>query len=322
MSELNSERALVSIVRAWASRNGVRAESLGEGWVLRLTRARTVRYIHGYAFDLNTAATHNIACDKAATGDVLGAAGLPRVEHRLYLHPDLARYVRHPGNWKSMLAFFEACNRDVVVKDNTGTGGRGVHRARTEIELEVATLSLFGQGHSVAVSPFIEIEEETRLVMLEGRCEAAYSKVRPTVTGDAQRTVLELLAEQVALGGLTAEWSRFIANLDAESAAVLREKPAKGVRRLLNWRHNLGQGAAVRIEDATSDALQPRINLAKAAASALNLSFGSVDVVRVNGHDLVLEVNAGVMMEAFVGIPGGAALAQGIYERALAKMFA
>lgn len=322
MADLNAERALVAIVRRWADQHAVRVEMLGEGWILRLTRGETVRFIHGYAFDLNTAATHNIAGDKAATSDVLAAAGVPRVEHRLFLHPDLARYIAHPGNWRPMLAFFDACRRDVVVKDNTGTGGRGVHRARTEIELEAAALALFERGHSVALSPFIDIEKETRLVMLDGRCEAAYAKIRPAVTGDGTRTVLELLAEQVTARGLSAELSRFLATLDAESAAILREKPGLGEQRLLNWRHNLGQGAGVRLEDPASPALRPLVDLAARAAAALNLAFGSVDVVRVNGRDLVLEVNAGVMMEAFVGAPHGAALAQRIYEQALERMFA
>lgn len=321
MSELNHERVLAVLLRELAGERGISVESLGEGWILRLTRGQTVRYVHGYAFDLNTAATHAIACDKAATSEVLRAAGIARVEHRLFLHPDLAQFVKHPGNWRGMLEFFEACGRDVVVKDNTGTGGRDLHRARTLIELEAGCLALFERGQDVALSPFVEIEEETRLVMLEDRCEAAYSKVRPSVTGDGRRTVLELLAEQVSRGGLTAEWSRFLGSLDAESAAVLRERPGAGQVRLLNWRHNLGQGASVRMEDAGSETLRSRVELARRAGRALNLIFGSVDIIRVGGREMVLEVNSGVMMEAIGGTPDGRSLARRVYGRAIDLMF-
>ncbi|CAG0991714.1 hypothetical protein PHYC_02334 [Phycisphaerales bacterium] len=322
MGERNHERVLAVLLRELAGERGIAVESLGEGWILRLTRGGVVRYVHGYAFDLNTAATHAIACDKAATSEVLRAAGIARVEHRLFLHPDLAPFVKHPGNWRGMLEFFEACGRDAVVKDNTGTGGRDVHRARSALELEAGCLTLFERGHDVALSPFVEIEEETRLVMLEGRCEAAYSKVRPSVTGDGARTVLELLAERVTRGGMTAEWSRFLGSLGAEGAAVLRERPGAGVVRLLNWRHNLGQGASVLMEDAGSAGMRSRVELAKCAGAALNLVFGSVDVVRVGGREMVLEVNSGVMMEAIAGAPGGRDLARRVYGRAVELMFA
>jgi len=321
MAEVNNERVLVRVLRELAAEHGASVQSLGEGWIFRLTRGGVVRYVHGYSFDLNTAATSAIANDKAATSDVLHAAGVPRVEHRLFLHPDLARFVRHPGNWAGMLTFFGACGNDVVVKDNEGTGGFGVRRARTAIELEDAVLKQFALGNSAALSPFVEIQAETRYVMLGGACEAAYGKVRHSVLGDGRRTVLELLAEQVARDGLTAELSRVLANMDAETARVLRDTPGAGEARLLNWRHNLGLGASVHLHAPGDPALERGLTLARRAAAALNLVFGSVDVVRVNGQEVVLEVNAGVMMEALAGVPEGLALARRVYGRAFDLMF-
>jgi hypothetical protein len=326
MSDLNADRVLARVLRDLSRRYGVTLESLAQGWIVRLTRGPVVRYVHGYSFDLNTAATQAIACDKAATSDVLAAAGVPRVEHRLCLHPDKARFVPHPGNWRGMLDFFESHGRDVVVKDNTGTGGRGVLRARSAVQLEAAALELFRHGHDVALSPFVEIIEERRFVMLDGACEAAYTKVRPAVTGDGRRTVLELLAEQVRAGGLSAEMSRLLATLDAETAALLREVPGPGVTRLLNWRHNLGQGASVRLLRPEEACEGEAWACARRAGEALNLVFGSVDVVTVgdsgdSGRAMVLEVNSGVMMEALAASPGGPELAQRVYGRAFQRMF-
>jgi len=319
VSELNHERLLVREVERAASQRGIRVDHIAQGWILRLQRGQTVRHVHGYTFDLNPAATSAIACDKAATSAALAACGLPRVEHRLFLHPSMARFVAHAGNWDEMLRYFESCECDVVVKDNLGTGGRGVHRARSRVALEAAVLSLFERGQSVAMCPFVDIREETRFVVLQGECEAAYTKVRPTVTGDGRRTVLELLADQITRTGMTRECGRLLANLDADSASVLREVPASGEVRLLNWRHNLGQGATLSlIEPRPQD---PRALLAAAAATALNLRFGSVDIVTVGGKPMVLEVNSGVMMEALATTPGGGELAARVYDRAVGLMF-
>jgi hypothetical protein len=327
MTTPNAERALATIIRDAARDLGIAVESLGEGWVLRLTRGPVVRSIHGYSFDLNGAATHAIACDKSATSDVLDAAGVPRIEHRLFLHPDLARYVHHDGNWERMLRFFESAGRDVVVKDNTGTGGQGVYRARSPIELEAAVLTLFSRGRSAALSPFAQIADETRLIVLDGRCEVAYAKVRPQVVGDGRSTVLELLADRVRQAGVTPDISRYLASLDPEAAAVLAEVPRMGRARLLNWRHNLGQGAAVRLLDPADQALAPHRDLALRAARAMNLRFGSVDVASLSpgspgpAHQ-VLEVNSGVMMEALSGVPGGQHAAARVYRHALELLFA
>lgn len=322
MTHLNSQRVLCKIIRRLCEPRGIAVSDLGEGWILRLTRGEVVRHIHGYSFDINPAATHAIACDKAATSDVLAASGVARVPHRLFLHPEMAQYVRHPGNWAGMLYYFKECGHDVVVKDNAGTGGRDVYRARSPVALEEAVLGLFSRGHAVSLCPFVDVEQETRLVLLDGVAQVAYAKDRLGVVGDGRRTVLELVAARVASEGLTAELGRYLASLDAEAAALLREVPAPGAQRLLNWRHNLGQGASVRLLEHSSRELAAHVALAARAAAALNLRFGSVDVVSVAGELLVLEVNSGVMMEALAGVPGGGAIADGVYSRALDAMFA
>ncbi len=322
MSQLNTQRVLSRVVRRLCEPRGILVTDLGEGWILRLTRGPIVRHIHGYSFDINPAATHAIACDKAATSDVLAEASVPRVPHRLFLHPEMARYVRHPGNWAGMLQYFEACGHDVVVKDNAGTGGRDVYRARTPVALEEAVLRLFSAGHGVALCPFVEVGQETRLVLLDGHCQVAYAKDRLGVVGDGRRTVLELIAARVASEGVSAELGRYLSSLDAEAAALLREVPAPGEERLLNWRHNLGQGASVRLLDHQEPALGAHLALAGRAARALNLRFGSIDVVSVGGELLVLEVNSGVMMEALSGVAGGGEITDRIYSRALEAMFA
>jgi D-alanine-D-alanine ligase-like ATP-grasp enzyme len=319
MSQLNTDRAVVRILREAAQEAGVEVQSIGEGWILRFTRSGVTRFLHGYTLDLNTAATHAIACDKGATSDVLGAFGVACVEHRVFLHPKMAAYVVHRGNWEAMLAYARQCGFDVVVKDNQGTGGRGVYRARNEVQLEHAVYRLFAQTQAVAISPFYEAPVERRFIMLGGRCEAAYTKQRPSVVGDGKRTVLELLADRLVREGAGGPAARLIANLDEESSAGLGEVLPTGAARLLNWRHNLGQGAAVTLVEPSG----PGLELAQRAAAALNLACGSVDVIETPEGPRVLEVNAGLMMEFLAReVEGGEAIARRVYRRAFEMMFA
>jgi D-alanine-D-alanine ligase-like ATP-grasp enzyme len=321
MSQLNTERAVVRILREAARDLGASVQSIGEGWILRFSRGGVTRFLHGYTLDLNTAATHAIACDKGATSDVLGAAGVAHVEHRVFLHPKMAAYVAHRGNWEPMLAYARGHGFDVVVKDNQGTGGRGVYRARNEVQLEHAVYRLFDQTQAVALSPYYEAPVEHRFIMLGGRCEAAYTKLRPTVVGDGRRTVLELLAERMIREGGAGPIARLIASMDEEMSAGLGEVLPAGGTRLLNWRHNLGQGATVRVLEPDSREAAPGLDLAVRAAGALNLAYGSVDVVETARGPLVMEVNAGLMMEFLArSVEGGEALARRVYRRAFEMM--
>ncbi len=322
MAELNDERAVVRILREAAAEHGVEVQAIGEGWVLRLSRAGRTRFLHGYTLDLNTAATHAIACDKAGTSDVLAAAGVPHVEHRLFLHPKMAAFVVHRGNWDAMQAFAAAHGFDVVVKDNQGTGGRGVFRVRDAVQLEHAVYRLFEQTHAVAMSPYYTAAHEHRFVMLGGVCEVAYTKLRPMVVGDGKRTVLETLAERMTGEGRAGPIAKLIAHMDEEAAAGLGEILPAGASRLLNWRHNLGQGASVEVLDTGWGSAADLRKLAEDAARALNLRYGSVDVIETDAGPRVMEVNAGLMMEFLArSLEGGYEIARRVYRRAFEMMW-
>jgi glutathione synthase/RimK-type ligase-like ATP-grasp enzyme len=318
--DANTQRVMVRLVREAAERLGASVESLGEGWILRITKDGEPRHIHGYSFDLNPAATHQICCDKAATAEVLRAAGVACVEHRLVLHPDMARYVPHAGTWTALLASFERWGRDVVIKENEGTGGRGVVRCQRVIELERAVYAAFTRTMSLAVCPFVDVLHEHRFIMLRGECVLAYEKVRASIIGDGTRTAMELISAQHALEGPAL--AALLENLAEDERSALAGVPAAGERRLLNWRHNLGQGASARLLDMRALRNDRSWTLAHDAARALGLVFGSVDVIIDRaGERRVLEVNSGVMMEFLARtLPEGEALAKDVYGRAVAAM--
>ncbi len=266
-----TERNLVDVLKCYGARHGIAVELLAHDWIAVMSRGAQRHLVFGYDLGLNSASAAKIANDKGATYQVLTAAGLAAVEHRVFLHPRFLDFLPVDGNWPNLLAAFEAFNRDAVIKDNEGTGGMEVFRVRSQTELEQRAHQLMQIARSVALAPFLAIEAEQRFVMLEGDCVLAYAKERA----------------------------------DGE------------------WRHNLGLGARAQRLDPASAELAPALILARAAMAALTLRFASIDVVTVAGAPMVLEANAGVMLEA-ASRPelGGRELTERIYGRALDLIFA
>ena len=184
-------------------------------------------------------------------------------------------------------------------------------RVRSPAGLEQAAHRLFDICRGVVLSPFLEIDTETRFVFLDEDCVLAYRKERPGVIGDGHSMLAELVIRDVAAGLL----DPLAVDLDAIDR---RGVPKAGDRVAVQWKHNLGQGAqAVRFDPGAAQ-LSASLALARRAFDRLGLRFASIDLVRSAGRDLVLEANSGVMLEVMArGAANGELLADGIYHRAL-----
>jgi glutathione synthase/RimK-type ligase-like ATP-grasp enzyme len=307
----NAERLIVRSIRRFAATRGFEVALHGDGWIAEIACGERPHFVHGYDIGLNPASSQRVASDKAATFEILSAAGIPAVPHRLFMHPRFLGFMSAEGNWQAMLRTFDDFGRDVVVKDNEGTGGMEMARVRSLNELEEQTQRLFNTTRGIALSPFLELESESRFVFLDGDCVLAYGKARPSVTGDGTRDVAALVAEAIAAGRLDSR-SVELGALD------LQHVPEAGETVAVAWRHNLGHGArAVRLDPAGPEAAAPRA-LARRAFDRLGLRFASIDIVSAGGRDLVLEANSGVMLEVMArGTADGDGLADAIYHRAL-----
>lgn len=303
----NRSRHIVAILIELCQERDIRLTSFSDDWVHRLEKDGRVSHVFGYDFAINSATARMIAKDKAATTTILQQVGVPVVEHRLFHAPTMAEYVPLAGNWSPMLRYFEENGRRIVCKPNEGTGGADVFRISTEVELEAAVNKIFQRHRSLCLSPLVEDARELRFVIIDGACEVAYEKVRPHVVGDGQSTTARLVAES--------EWST---TLDPRGRAASDANPidwdnvpAKGERVLLSWRHNLGKGAKSQLIAEGDDGFLRGQALATAACRALALRAASVDVFATRDHFVVLEVNAGIMMENLAS--------QGEDTRAIAK---
>jgi glutathione synthase/RimK-type ligase-like ATP-grasp enzyme len=315
----NKERLLVSLLREIAAEGGYEFTSFSQDWILRLEKGGLARHVFGYNFELNSATAQLLAGDKAAIADLLADRGVPHVEHRLFLHPELSGYVSADGNWPAMLAYAERTGFPLVVKPNTGTGGEDVGRVDTAAALEKGVMALFQKHRAICLSPFLEIAQEYRILMLDDECQLAYSKRRPHILGDGQSTLLELIEQQLLAGAISQQQAS--AAID-QHRGDLRQVPAAGQEIVVGWKHNLGEGSAPQLV-AEGELRGQLIALAGAAQRAVSIRFASIDIVDAAGSLAVLEINSGVMMEHFARrLPEGRQMAKAIYTRAIKKMFA
>ena len=291
---INSQRAFVNAIRKYCANHDIAVEMRSQGWLVAMQRGEERRFAFGYDLGLNSAVAHRIANDKAATSDVLEICGIPHVPHTLFLSPKLYKYIAPSGSWQQMLDLLRQSPDGIVVKPNEGTGGNSVFKVSNESELERAAHEIFSSENSLAISPYMEIENEVRVILIDYLPIVVYGKQRPSIVADGKRSVLELTLATIPAEQLSSVLPAMLEDLD--KAALDKVLPA-GKRHTLNWRHNLGAGAQPVLLDqgATRDAC---VRIAQEAARSIEMRFGSIDVVLIDGGWRILEINSGVMMEA------------------------
>jgi len=312
---LNSQRIFVDAVKRYCSDHGIAVDIRSQGWLIVMRREGKTRFTFGYDVGLNSAMAHRIANDKSATAEVLAMSGVACIPHALFLNPRLNLHIPPQGSWEQMLGLLEQSAKGVVVKPNEGTSGRDVILATTRPALELAANRIFSSYPGLAVSPYVEIEDEIRVILIDDVAAVVYRKARPAVTGDGTHSLLELALAATPPERRSAVLPGLFADVDrAELDAVL----PPGQQRVLNWRHNLDSGATPVVLDE-GDIRQACVQLAIRAARAIGIRFASVDVVRVDGGWQVLEINSGVMMEALSKLHPE--LVYATYSAALDKVF-
>ncbi len=314
----NGERVLVSLIREIAAEEGYALVSFSHSWILRLEKEGQARHVFGYNFEINSATARMIATDKAATSDMLGNAEIANVDHQLFLHPKLASYVSSAGNWDAMQTYAREKGYPLVLKPNEGTGGEDLYKVSHALELEKSVQTLFEKQRAICLSPFLDIEQEYRIIVLDEENLLIYAKQRPEIIGDGKATVLELI-EGLHISGQLSQ--RQMGEILDDHPGDLRHVLDKGQKLSVGWKHNLGAGSQpMLVEDETLVAKLGQ--LAQRARQAINIRFASIDIVQVAGELLVLEINSGVMLEYFTRhFPDQREKAKSIYTKAIKGMF-
>lgn len=290
-----SQRRFVSAVQKYCAEHGVTVETRSQGWLMVMRKGPRRHLAHGYDVGLNSAVTHRIANDKAATAEVLQMDGIACVPHALFLSPALSEYALASGSWEAMLGILAQNPGGIVVKPNEGTSGNLVFKVHDRPALERAVSEIFSLNLNLAISPYLEIKNEVRVILVDTLAVIVYGKSRPSITGDGVHSILELALATMPAERLSALLPRTVG--DPGSVTLDTVLPA-GQHYALNWRHNLDSGAEPVL--LQQGAVRDRcIELAIKAAKSIGLRFGSIDVVEVDNAWRVLEINSGVVMEAF-----------------------
>lgn len=316
-SRKNKDRNFIRIIKEICKEDGYTADFISHEWIIRLSKDGQFRHIFGYNFELNSSTSQMIAQDKAATMEMLDLSGVPVVRHQLFLGPAYHNYFDGNGNWDALLAYARQHDFNLICKPSRGTGGTGVFRVQNQAELEKAVHELFQKHMSVCVSPFYSIKAEYRVLLLDSEVQVIYTKKIDTLTGDGTSTLLELISKSLQAKGSK---SFDVENLELGGVSALTV-PAAGEEVPLNWKHNLAFGAhPVIIEEGP---LHTQLSdLARRAAAAIRIRFASVDIVQVEEELMILEINSGVMGEAFSKSSERAyAIAKKAYRSAIEAMF-
>ncbi len=306
----NSKSTFVSILRRICAEEKIELNAYAYDWVFCLKKGARSRYLYGYKFPINDAASASLCDDKGALSEVLEQNGVAHIPHMFFLSPADRHYVGGQGDEKDMLALLRQYGSDAVIKPNFGTGGYDVCRVRSEEELRRESAEIFKSSSALAMSPYVEILQEYRAVMLDGTLELLFEKKRPQVEGNGTDTVAQLAAAQLGDGSVRLP------------PKVAEQIPARGQTVLLGWKHNLGQGAQGRYisDNRLVHTLQP---LAASAMRAAEMRFASVDIVHTAQGYFVLEINSGVMLEHFASQSAAYRdLATEVYRRVILRLLA
>jgi glutathione synthase/RimK-type ligase-like ATP-grasp enzyme len=290
----SSQRVFVTAVQKYCEEHRIAVETRSQGWLMVMRKGPRRHLAHGYDVGLNSAVTHRIANDKAAMAELLEMNGIACVPHAFFPSPALSEYVPAAGTWEAMLGHLTQHPDGIVVKPNEGTSGNLVFKVRTRPALELAVSEIFSLNLNLAISPYLEIKNEVRVILVDDLPVVVYSKSRPSITGDGVHSILELALATMPAQRLSAILPRMAGDLNSTTLDTVLPS---GQHHALNWRHNLDAGAEPVL--LQQGAVRERcVELAIKAAKSIDLRFGSIDVVQVDDSWRVLEINSGVVMEA------------------------
>ena len=174
----SDERIFVQAIRRYCANHGIALDIRSGGWLIAMRRGGKRHFAFGYDIGLNSAIAHRLANDKSATAEALTLADVPCIPHHLFLNPKLGKNVVGAAWREAMLVLLHDNPQGVVVKPNEGTSGRSVFRVTTEAELDHAASDIFSMSTGLVISPYVEIQQEVRVILLDDVPLIVYSKQR------------------------------------------------------------------------------------------------------------------------------------------------
>ena len=190
---------------------------------------------------------------------------------------------------EDVLDYFKKNHNTIIVKSNIGTCGKSVYLINDQEELFKKIDYLLTINDSISISPYYNIKNEYRVIVLNNEVRLIFGKIKPIVIGDGKKTVKELAQE----------YNDYYINYP-DKIINSNYIPKENEQIELNFKFNLSSGAKTftNIEDNLKNKI---CELALKVMNELNIAFASVDVIHTtDGELLVMEANSGVTLNNFV----------------------
>ncbi|HZZ74669.1 MAG TPA: hypothetical protein VFE04_02040 [Puia sp.] len=308
----------VRLISDEAQSLGMEVEFFTGNWAIRLTKNGLSKFIVGYTFPLNDSACYKMIRNKNLCSEVMTAGKVPNVPHQVMFSPVVLEKRKHKtGNFTILQSFIAENGFPLIVKKNDSTKGEGVYLVHNEPELENVLSKVYATDIVFCLSPYRKDIREYRNVVLDGECLLSYEKQIPCLTGDAHKSVIELLADYVRSNSAMLQKKGKL--MDPDLTRKFTEIPAAGEKIPLQWKHNRLLGS--RYEIVEDEAMKV---LAIQAAAAIGARFVSVDIIHSEAFGLeVLEINASVGIHFTFVDPGSPDYrrAADVYRAALTQIF-
>lgn len=262
--------------------NNFSVKGFSQNYIIEVSNNKDKFYIYGNCFPLNDASSQKLCADKSALSMVLKLNDVNCLEHELYKNPDYDPTF----NINLIENKLKENPKGLVLKDNKGYCGNNVFWVKNKTQIKKAVNKIFKQNLDLAVCPYVDIEDEFRLIMLNGECKVCYKKVRPYVIGDGKLNVKNLIAKK---------YKDIKFDLPFKT---LNTTPNKNEKIVLGWKHNLKWHSTP--EEVVDKKLEKKlIEFAKKVVKTINLKFCSVDLYIEDDKIKVLETNSIVSMNSF-----------------------
>lgn len=305
------EKTFKNILSEICKEQSIKLTYLSKDWIVVLEKDNKCKILAGYKFDLNEHGLGEVCDDKYALCELLEHYHLPVVEHHIVYAPtNNENYAIGCNNINYLKELFIKYNASVVLKINNGTCGNNVYHITNEKDLEYYYLKLSKRSYSLSLCPFIDIENEYRVIIFQHNPELIYKKELPKVYGDDVSSIKELLRN------FNYEYFKDYDGVNKD--IILKENEEY----IYNWKFNLSGGAKASF-DIEKEIKTEILKLATKVANTIDLKFGSIDIIRdKNGKYYVLEINSGVMMDNLIKEnENGYEIAKSIYKKAIKAMF-
>lgn len=307
-------KAFYRIINELCEELDIKQTWLSYEWIDKLEKDGKTHFIIGNHLDVNSANSYQIAKDKYATYAVLKSNNIPTIEHNMIFSPYSRSHYYKEEMIKKAKELLREYNNKIVIKANDSYEGKDVYICETDEQIDELVNKLFDENkNTLSACPYVEIEYEYRCIFFDGEIVYIYKKRKPYVTGDGYNTLGYLINQKY--GDYSFECFKY---LDMNSV------PNNGEEITISWKHNLNNGAEPIIVSEETDPMYNEIKeLAKKAATAIGISFASVDIAQTSDlENMVMEINGSVCMNKFSElIDGGYDIAKGIFKRVILKMF-